>query len=116
MFCCDRACASIPFLATPLANVFLHHAPPLVLGFKDELDGIAESPVATGMGRDVVGFLLYLGTGVFHGDGQTCGAHGGEIDDVVSDETGLFWIESFLLEDFFEAGAFVAYALMHVLQ
>ena len=29
---------------------------------------------------------------------------------------GLFRLEAFLVEDFFEAGAFVAYALMHVLE
>ena len=63
-----------------------------------------------------MGFFLYLGAGILDGDGQACGAHGRQIDDVVADEAGLLRLEAILFEDFFEASAFVAYALMHVLE
>jgi hypothetical protein len=99
-----------------LANVLLHGASPFVLCFKDEFDGIAKGAVATRVGRDVVSFFLHLGAGVFHGDGQSGSAHGWEVNDVVADETALFRPETFLLEDFFEARSFVAYALMYVLK
>ena len=54
------------------------------------------------MGRDVVRFPLHLGAGILHGDGQTAGAHGWQIDDVVADEGGFFQFDSFLFDDLLE--------------
>lgn len=68
------------------------------------------------MGRDVVRFFFHLGTGVFHRDGQARGAHGGQVNDVVADESGLFQFEALLLHDFFEARAFVLNALMDMVE
>ena len=84
--------------------------------FQDVFDRVAEGAVAAGVGSDVVGFLLHFGAGVFHGDGQACGAHGGEVDYVVADEGGFFRLETFLPHDFFEASTLVLDALMNVLE
>ena len=55
---------------TPLSDVGFHDLLPSALSFKDELNGVAEGAVATGVGRDVVRFRFHFGAGVLHGDGQ----------------------------------------------
>jgi len=97
-----------------LADVSLHYLFPLPLRFENELHRVAEGAVAAGVGRDVVSFLFYLGAGVFHGDGQASGAHGGEIDDVVADEGRFFQFDSRLLDDFLESGLLVLNSLAEV--
>ena len=54
---------------------------------------------------------FHFGAGVFYGDGEACGAHGGQIDDVVADEGGFFGLHSLFFHDFFESGALVVDAL-----
>ena len=48
--------------------------------FQDELYGIAEGAVASGLGSHVMGLFLYLGPGIFDCDGQATGTHGWQID------------------------------------
>ncbi len=61
-------------------------------------------------------FLFHFGTGIFHGDGEAAGSHGGQVDDVVAYERGFFGFEALLLHDFFEAGALVSNALTNVFE
>ena len=84
--------------------------------FKDELYGIAEGAVASGVGRGVVRFPLYFGASVFYGDGQPGGAHGGEIDNIIADEGGFFRLETGLFHYLFKASAFVVDALADVFE
>jgi hypothetical protein len=63
-----------------------------------------------------VGFRLDFGAGIFHGDGQASGTHGGQIDHVIANEGCLLGLEAFLLEDVFEARPFILYALVYVLK
>src|SRR5450631_631974 len=104
-----------PSARAALADVGLHDFLPFPLSFQNELYGVAQGAFAAGVGGDVVGFLLHLGACVLHGDGEASGAHGGEIDDVIADEGGFFQLETFLADDFFEAGALVLNALTDVL-
>jgi len=78
--------------------------------------GVAEGAVASGVGRGVVGFPLHFGAGVFYGDGQPGGAHGGEIDNVVADEGGFFRLDSCVFNHLFKACAFVVDALADVFE
>jgi hypothetical protein len=90
-----------------LADVGFYDLFPLTLGFQDEFDGVAEGAFAAGVRSDVVGFALYFGAGVFDGDGEPSGAHGGEIDDVVADEGSFVELHARVLDDFFEGSALV---------
>jgi len=99
-----------------LADVSFDDLLPLPLGFEDEFDGVAQGAVASSVRRDVVSLLLHFGASVFHGNGEACGAHGGEIDDIVADEGGLIQLDSIFFDDFLESSALVLDALAHVLE
>lgn len=68
------------------------------------------------MQRDVVSFLPDFLAGVFHRDGQSRRAHGGQVDDVVADEGAFFRLEIFLSDDLLEAGALVVDTLVYVFE
>ena len=74
----------------------------------------APSPPACGC--HVVGFPFHFGAGVFDGDGEASGAHGGEVNDVVADEGGLIEFQSRILHDFLEGGALVLNSLANVFE
>ena len=98
------------------ADVGFYNLFPFSLGFEDEFNGVAESAVAAGVGRDVVGLALYFGAGVLDGDGEASGAHGGEVDDVVADEGGFLEVQACILHDFLEGGALVLNSLANVFE
>ena len=104
------------FFRAALAEVGFQDFFPLALSFEDELYGVAEGAVASGVRRDVVGLLLYFGAGVFDGDGQSRGAHGGQVDHVVADEGGFFRCDSCFFHDFLKACALVVDALANVFE
>ena len=60
----------------------------------------------------MVGFAFDLGAGVADGDGETGGAHGGQVNDVVADEGGFVKFESGQGDDFLEAATLVSDALL----
>jgi len=97
-----------------LFDVRRHYFFPLPLRFKNEFHAVAQRAVAAGVGSDVVRFFLYLGACVFHGDGQSSGAHCRDIDDVVAYEGGFFQFDSCFLDDFLESGLLVLNSLAHV--
>jgi hypothetical protein len=107
---------STSFFRASLADVGFQNFFPLALRLKDEFDGVAESAVATGIGRNVVRFLLYFGAGIFHSDGEACGAHGGKVDDVVADEGGFVQSDSFFFDDCLKARAFVLDSLTNIFE
>src|SRR5579864_6026681 len=76
----------------------------------------SRSAVPAGVGRDIARFLLHLGTGVFHGNREACGAHGGKVDDVVADKGGFVLLDSLLFNDFFNARALVLNSLTNVFE
>ena len=86
------------------------------MSFEDVFDGVAEGAIASRVGSNVVRFFLHFGTGILHRDGESCHAHGREVDDIVSDESGFFRFESCLVQNFFERGAFVVDALADVFE
>ncbi len=89
---------------------------PLALGFQDEFDCVAEGAVAAGVRGDVVGCFADVGPGVLDGDGEASGAHGGEVDDVVTDKGGFFGGEVRLCNDLQKDAALVLNALADELQ
>ena len=97
-------------------DVSFHDLLPFSLGLEDEFDGIAEGTVTSGVGSSVVGFLLDFGAGVPYCDGESGGAHGGEVDYIVADEGGFVFGHSGFLDDFFKRGGFVLNALADELQ
>jgi hypothetical protein len=86
------------------------------LRLENELNRVTEGAVAASVGRDVVRFPFHFGAGVFHGDSEASGAHGGKIDDVVADEGSLFGLETLLVDDFVEDGALVLDSLADVFE
>jgi hypothetical protein len=96
-------------------DVLCHDFFQLALGFQDVLDGIANGAFASTVVGDYVGLVLNLFAGVGDGDGETSGAHGGEIDDVVTDECGLVGGEILLLKNFSHGGELVIGTLVDVL-
>ncbi len=99
-----------------LADVGFYNLFPFSLGFEDEFYGVAEGAIAAGMGRYVVGLALHFGTGVFDGDGEAAGAHGGEVDDVVADEGGFVEFQACVLHNFLKGSALVLNSLADVFE
>jgi len=61
-------------------------------------------------------FLFHFGAGVFYGDGEASGTHGGQIDDVIADEGGFFWLQPCLLHDLIETGPLILHALIYIFE
>ena len=95
------------------ADVGFEYLLPFALGFEDEFHGIAGSAFAAGVGGNVMSFFLYFGAGVFDRYGETGGAHGGQVDDVVADKRSFLGLESCFLDDFFKGSLLVLNALAH---
>ena len=90
---------------TTLSDVLLEYALPFALCLYDVLYGIAQGAGATFVWRDIVGFPLHFSSRVFHGNGKAAGAHGGQINYIVTDERGFFRFEIFPGQNFLQAGA-----------
>jgi hypothetical protein len=98
-----------------VGNVVFDAAGERALGFEDVFDGVADgSLAATVIGNDV-GLVFDVFAGVGYGEGESAGAHDGQVDDVVADEGGFFGLELFGGEDFAEGGEFVGGSLADVL-
>src|ERR1700687_1748332 len=91
-----------PAFGLSLPDVVFHDLLPFALRPEDELDSVAEGAVATSMRRDVMGLLFHFDAGVLHSDGEASGTHGGQVDDVIADEGGFFWLEALLVDDFLD--------------
>ena len=61
-------------------------------------------------------FALDFGAGVLHGDGQACGAHGGQIDDVIANKGGFLRFDSRFLDYLFKARPLVVDSLANIFE
>src|SRR4030081_1810752 len=100
-------------LRASFADILFDYPLPFALSFQDELHGVAQGTLTSRVGRDVVGFRLDLGAGIFHGNGQASGAHGGQVDHVVADEGCFLGLKAFLHEDLLEARLLILYTLVY---
>jgi hypothetical protein len=86
------------------------------LRFEDILDGIPQRSVPARVRRYKMCVSLYIATGIGNSDSQSTVAHYGQIDYVIAYESGFIGVQSFVLQNFLEAGQFVLDTLVHMLQ
>jgi hypothetical protein len=103
-------------LRTSLADVLADYLLPLALGLQDVLNRVAQSAVASCVGRNIVSLFPNLIARIGDGNGKSTVSHDRKINHVVSDISGFVRTEALLANYFFENRQLILNTLMHVIQ
>src|SRR5579863_6895077 len=99
-----------------LADVIPYRVLPSFLSFKNKLNRIAQSPLAPGMGSNVMCLALHFSPRIFHRDRHPTRAHRWQIDHIVSNKRGLLRCQSRLLHNLKEATSLVIHSLVDIVK
>jgi hypothetical protein len=83
------------------------------LSLEDKFNRVARSAFAARMLRNEMGFCFDLIARILDCDSESARAHRRQIDYIVAHESGFFRLQSCLLDDLIEAGAFIVNTLRY---